>query len=254
MPFIKQAGDLLYLVESFCSIQGEGKFSGKFAFFFRFAGCNLKCRDFGREVKSPKTGEMLLGCDTIEAVYTKHFSYTKIINSQELLNILPNFKTKPIIIITGGEPLIHHQNLIFHEFISKLIELGFEVHFETNGTIFIDFDSYKIYKKCIFCISPKLSNSGETKRKRLKFNTLNNIKLNAKDSFYKFVICDKFDAKSEIDEILSKCDNEVYCMPLGKNQKELEANAIFTVDFCLQNGYNYSDRLHIRIWDDKGGV
>ena len=37
------------LVESFLSIQGEGKYAGRLAYFFRFAGCNLRCEGFGGE-------------------------------------------------------------------------------------------------------------------------------------------------------------------------------------------------------------
>ena len=43
------------------------------------------------------------------------------------------------------------------------------------------------------------------------------------------------------------CKNEVYCMPLGENLGELEKNAPKVAKFCVKNGYNYSDRLHIRI-------
>ncbi|EFP1634564.1 7-carboxy-7-deazaguanine synthase QueE, partial [Campylobacter coli] len=25
-------------------------------------------------------------------------------------------------------------------------------------------------------------------------------------------------------------------------------------EFCIKNGYNYSDRIHIRLWNDKEGV
>ena len=68
------------LVESFLSIQGEGKYAGRLAFFFRFAGCNLRCAGFGGERFSPKTGEILRGCDTIRAVFTNHFEHEEILN------------------------------------------------------------------------------------------------------------------------------------------------------------------------------
>lgn len=245
---------MLELVEHFVSIQGEGKYSGKFAMFFRFAKCNLKCKGFSCQLKSPKTGEILVGCDTIRAVYSNHFENKQIQNSNELLNLIPNFKNKPIIVITGGEPLLNYQNEIFYDFVKKLLKQNYEIHFETNGTILIDFDKYPIYKSCIFCISIKLENSGEQKDKRIKYDALKAIKNNAKDSFYKFVISQDFDLIPQIEEILYNAKNEVYCMPLGKDRQELEKNAKFVAELCIRKGYNYSDRLHIRIWNDKIGV
>ena len=319
------------LIESFLSIQGEGKYAGRLAFFFRFAGCNLRCEGFGGARISPKTGEILHGCDTIRAVFTSHFEHEEILNLAQLLNKIPNLSgsscfsparpapgfcaaesfsksdtlnsaaaqrpprsngsaknslnltsenslnfaaqnslnlnpqssaspqsaklyQKPIIVITGGEPLLHHKEALFYEFVCELLARGHEVHFETNGTILMDFEKFPTYKSCVFAISPKLSNSAEPRERRLSFAALRSLKQNAKDSFYKFVISPEFDAQPEIAEILAACGGEVYCMPRGANRRELESGAQFCVDFCLKNGYNYSDRLHIRIWGEKDGV
>lgn len=320
------------LVESFLSIQGEGKYAGRLAFFFRFAGCNLRCAGFGGERISPKTGEILHGCDTIRAVFTSHFEHEEILNLAQLLNKIPNLSDsscftpacsapgfcggaeplsasdtlnsaaaqtsprpngnaekslnltsenslnfaaqnssnlnpqssasprsaklyqKPIAVITGGEPLLHHKEALFYEFVCELLARGHAVHFETNGTIFVDFEKFPAYKSCVFAISPKLSNSAEPRERRLSFAALRSLRQNAKDSFYKFVISPEFDAQPEIAEILAACGGEVYCMPCGADRRELESAAQFCVDFCLKNGYNYSDRLHIRIWGEKDGV
>jgi len=43
--------------------------------------------------------------------------------------------------------------------------------------------------------------------------------------------------------------NEIYCMPLGDNIRDLQTNALEVAEFCLQHGYNYSDRLHVRLWN-----
>ena len=43
-------------------------------------------------------------------------------------------------------------------------------------------------------------------------------------------------------------------MPLARDQNELEHNAKNVVNLCIENGFNYSDRLHIRIWNDLNGV
>ena len=43
-------------------------------------------------------------------------------------------------------------------------------------------------------------------------------------------------------------------MPLGKNKKELEQNSQKVAEFAINCGFNYSDRIHIRIYDDKEKV
>ena len=48
-----------------------------------------------------------------------------------------------------------------------LLKNKFEIHFESNGSIEIDFDRYPFYKECIFALSVKLQNSGIKKDKRL---------------------------------------------------------------------------------------
>ncbi|HEG8215475.1 TPA: 7-carboxy-7-deazaguanine synthase QueE, partial [Campylobacter coli] len=179
----------MQLVESFLSIQGEGKYSGKLAIFMRFAGCNFNCSGFG--VKLIKNEKVLKGCDTIRAVFTKEFNEEyENLNASELFKRVLDLKKDfdPIVVITGGEPLIHHENPEFIYFIQTLLENNFEVHFESNGSIELDFEKYPFYKECIFALSVKLQNSGMSKERRLNINALKAFKQYAKDSFYKFVL------------------------------------------------------------------
>ncbi len=234
------------LVEWFISFQGEGKFAGRLSFFIRLAGCNLRCAGFGCEAKSPKTGEILKGCDTIRAVATEHFE-SYIFDGEFLLNEIKKLPSKPLIIITGGEPLLNASNSDLASFLEAVLAYGCEVQFETNGTLAPDFASYPLYQKCHFAISVKLKNSGEPLNKRFKPAALNELFKNAK-CFYKFVVSGDGDSEiSEIKEILSVQDGEVWLMAKSAGLNELNKNAPKVAAIALKNGFNYSDRVHLRL-------
>lgn len=252
---------MIYLVEHFYSIQGEGKYVGTPSLFFRFGGCNMKCEGFGCIEEAPN-GIKVLGCDTVYAVNKEHFSHlwAPVKNSAELLNVLNNYELPESvdIVLTGGEPLIYANDAVFVEFLEALIDNGHRITFETNGSINIDFEKYPVYKECVFALSVKLSNSGENESKRVNGNVIHAITTNTSDTFFKFSI----DAESidlgleeEISNIvLHAPKTKVYCMPLGGTKEEIEANTEPLIEFCKTKGYNFSDRLHIRIWDQNKGV
>ncbi|MEA1982465.1 MAG: 7-carboxy-7-deazaguanine synthase QueE [Campylobacterota bacterium] len=252
---------MLYLVEHFYSIQGEGKYVGTPSLFFRFGGCNMKCEGFGCSEIAPN-GDAVLGCDTVYAVNKEHFSqnWAAIKNTQELLNILDLYELPEAvdIVLTGGEPLIYANDPLFIGFLETLVDAGHRITFETNGSLNVDFEKYGIYKECIFALSVKLSNSNEPFSKRVRGDAIYNIASNAKDAFFKFSI----DAESinlgleeELNEILLHSPRtSVYCMPLGGDKQEVEKNTEPLIEFCKAKGYNFSDRLHIRIWDVNKGV
>ncbi len=252
---------MLYLVEHFYSIQGEGKYVGVPSLFLRFGGCNMTCVGFGCE-EMAQDGTKVLGCDTIHAVNKEHFSqnWTKIQTSKELLNILDSY-TLPLpvdIVLTGGEPLIYANDEIFVEFLNEIHTRGHKLCFETNGSIDVNFDKYPVYKECAFALSIKLSNSNEPLKKRINGDVIKSLASNSKEAFFKFSIDEKFigsELEDEIKSILKYAPKtQVYCMPMGENKKEVEKNSEPLVEFCKRNGYNFSDRLHIRIWDKQKGV
>ena len=259
---------MIYLVEHFYSIQGEGKYTGRPSLFIRLGGCNMKCEGFGCRETAPD-GVEVLGCDTVYAVNKEHFSHNwvPINSSQELLNILDLYELPPStkedrhsvdIVLTGGEPLIYANEDIFVEFLNQLHENGYRICFETNGSLGVDFEKYPVYKECIFALSVKLSNSKEPLRKRVNGDVIFSLASNSKEAFFKFSI----DAESitlgleeEIKDILVHSPKtEVYCMPVGGSKLEVEKNTEPLIEFCKAKGYNFSDRLHIRIWDQNKGV
>jgi organic radical activating enzyme len=96
------------IVETFDSIQGEGKWTGTPMFFIRFAGCNLSCP----------------WCDT------DHSSQERVDVGSLVLRALSTGRLR--VCITGGEPT--HQPEGLAALVKELWSAGFIVHVETNGT------------------------------------------------------------------------------------------------------------------------
>ncbi len=252
---------MIYLVEHFYSIQGEGRYVGTPSLFFRFGGCNMRCEGFGCS-EVAQDGVKVLGCDTVYAVNKEHFSHNwiPITRVEELLSVLDLYELPKAvdIVLTGGEPLIYANEPIFVEFLERLHSLGHQITFETNGSLNVDFEKYPIYKECIFALSVKLANSHEPLAKRIRGDVIYNIASHAKDAFFKFSIdrdSINMALEDEIENIqLHSPKTKVYCMPVGGTKAEVEANTEALIEFCKAKGYNFSDRLHIRIWDANKGV
>jgi 6-pyruvoyltetrahydropterin 2'-reductase len=253
----------MHLVESFYSIQGEGRNAGFPSIFIRLGGCNLTCKGFGCETVSPLDNSVLIGCDSIRAVNAKHFkatwqpinSYTQILD--EVDKHTKNLTFKPQIVFTGGEPLLNWDNEIFTEALKQLVKNNFNITIETNGTIQIDFEKYPVYKAVMFAISPKLSNSLEKKEKRLNIKAIDSTIRNSNKSFLKFVVNleSLTSIKNEVSFIVNNVNEcDVFCMPQGGSIEQISQNDKATVAFCLENNFRYMDRLHIRIWNDKEKV
>lgn len=241
----------LYLVELFYSIQGEGRYAGFPALFVRLGGCNLSCPN--------------LPCDTpyaiVPALYKKESLCLEDAEALEgrLLDCLAKLKLSfaPLVVFTGGEPALFMNDELFAAMVGRLQESGHLVCVETNGTVELDFERFSQYKKISFALSVKLANSGEPYAKRVKTKAIKSIVDNCALSFFKFVLSFE-DIKSgteEIEAIVATAANTaVYCMPAGESEERLRQNAAEVISVCLQKGWIYSDRLHIRIWGDKRGV
>ena len=98
------------VMESFYSIQGEGTHSGKPSYFIRLAGCDVNC-DW---------------CDVKDSWDIDSSQYKSI---DEITNEINKFSTD-LVIITGGEPLMHNLT----DLTSALKKLGKKIHIETSGT------------------------------------------------------------------------------------------------------------------------
>ena len=240
------------------TIQGEGKCTGNPSVFVRFGKCNMQCPGFEVEYETP-SGIKKCSCDSFYASDSAfRDEWKKYKTSQELIfevtKILPSYKVD--LVITGGEPLLYWKDTEFQNFLQYYVENDFLVTIETNASIDLELNQ-SWHQKLMFSMSVKLSNSGEKLSKRVNIQTLQNILSTSKTSYLKFVVDKAFieDATEEIFQItkqIPKC--EVYLMPLGDTSESIDKNSLSVIELALEKGYKYSDRLHIRVWNNKRGV
>jgi 7-carboxy-7-deazaguanine synthase len=115
--------------EMFYTLQGEGHNTGRPAVFCRFAGCNLWT---GREADRARA--ICTFCDTdfvgIGPDGGRFETPAALANAIDSLWPREGPRGKPLVVCTGGEPLLQ----VDDELIAELHACGFEVAVETNGT------------------------------------------------------------------------------------------------------------------------
>ena len=117
-------GEILPLMDTFTTIQGEGFHSGRSAHFLRIGGCDIGCH----------------WCDIKESWNSDLYPLVKIENIVETVN-----SSVDIIVISGGEPLIWNMSPLT----SSLKKLNKKIHLETSG-------AYEISGNWDWiCLSPK---------------------------------------------------------------------------------------------------
>jgi len=174
---------VLKVNEIFYSIQGESSFAGTPCVFIRLTGCNLRCSY----------------CDTRYA-----YEDGEIMELSEISEKAASFGCS-LAEITGGEPLLQQATPLL---ISHLIEKGFHVLVETNGTQ----DIGKTDPRCVRIVDIKCPGSGEHEKN--DFANLNRI--TDRDEI-KFVIADRTDyeyALQILKQIRCGAKNPVHFSPV----------------------------------------
>jgi 7-carboxy-7-deazaguanine synthase len=115
----------LPVMESFSTVQGEGQYTGSAAHFIRLAGCDVGCpwcdvKDSWDVTRHPKR--------TIDALVAEASGHPS-----------------RIVVITGGEPLMHDLGPLA----KSLRAAGFRTHIETSGAYPLSGEWHHI------CLSPK---------------------------------------------------------------------------------------------------
>lgn len=122
----------LVVNEIFYSIQGESSYAGRPCVFIRLTGCNLRCS----------------WCDTPYA-YDEGTS----LSGKAILDRVESYGC-PLVEITGGEPLLQAETPAL---IRRLIDKGFQVLLETNGSL----DVSPVDGRCVKILDVKCPSSEE---------------------------------------------------------------------------------------------
>lgn len=223
----------------FATLQGEGVTAGKPAVFLRLQLCNLACgknggwkcdtgytwdRDREEYWKEPEDWGYKETAQRIEEAWSGKFG---------------NLDARRVV-ITGGEPMLQQGK------IAELLEdlPGWSVEIETNGTIV----PLPALSDCQINCSPKLSNSGNERRKRYKPEVLKHIN-SLPNSWFKFVVTGT-QGFEEIETIVEECgidSKKILIMPEGQTTQEVEHHAEMVRDEALRRDLKLINRNQF-IW------
>ncbi|MFU8893019.1 MAG: 7-carboxy-7-deazaguanine synthase QueE [Luteolibacter sp.] len=240
--------------EIFHTLQGEGIGVGTPAVFIRTSRCNLHCVWCDTDHTWNFEGTPWPHEKDVIPGYRKHRreDVTWELTPEDAARVILGYRC-PHTVITGGEPLLHEEELL--EMIRCVRALDPEHFFEveTNGTRMpSDAFAREIGR---FNVSPKLANSGMDARLRIVPDVLAGFAA-MPQAWFKFVVS----SEADVDEVMALVDahglpkRRILLMPEGRDVVELDKSAPWLAERCRDLGVRFSDRLHIRLWGDKRGV
>lgn len=236
--------------EIFTTVQGEGRNIGRPVVFARLSGCNLECS----WCDTPYTwvfNEKKAEAHDQHKVYVEADEMVKLTAGQAVERISGEKLDR--LVITGGEPMIQQKQLI-----PMLTELRRRnplqwVEIETNGTIAPKPEMIELIDQ--FNVSPKLENSGNSLKARVRERAMQTLVETPKADFKYVVFGDQ-----DLPEILEQVEHfgiphdRVFLMPEGRTEEEVTKHQIELVELAKAHNFNVTTRLHVLIWGAVRGV
>lgn len=214
-------GTVIAVNSIFYTIQGEGPFAGMPAVFVRMAGCNLQCPmcDTEYTARQPMTPAAVLGAVNEESRRASR---------------------KPLVVITGGEPFRQPIGMMA----KQLLEAGYRVQVETNGTLFLPAFPYWHKGLTIVC-SPK---TGNVHKQLLPSIAAFKYVATAESLWPADGLPDKaldHPAAPMLFRPPSEWQGEIYLQPVDEqDDKRNAANQSAVVRSCLRHGYRLCLQTH----------
>lgn len=234
------------------TFQGEGPSTGKRAHFLRLGLCNLKCTwcDTAYTWDWKGESEMARANTDFQMGWSKE---------QEAVPHAPNLLlaklralgTAPLLVVSGGEPLL--QRLALHEFLNYASHSTEYTHveIETNGTV--SPGTLKFISSVAFNVSPKLVGSGNDDRRR-NMDVLDEFAHTHKARF-KFVLTGEEDLDEAVFLVstLGIDPSRVWAMPEGTDLEAVVQGGRDMAQSILNIGWNLSTRMHVLLWGNERG-
>lgn len=221
------------------TLQGEGPAIGTPAAFLRLAGCNLACR----WCDTPYSWDWKSYDPRVEV--TKQAASEVVELVRDHLPRCPN----PLVVITGGEPMLQQRELA--EVVGMLRGHGCRIEIETAGTIAPTAAITQAVAR--FVVSPKLAHSGNPDS-RIDGASLAALSATGK-AVWKFVVAGVDDLE-EVAAIVAthRLEGPVYVMPEGTVQDDIDARARAIASAVIDHGWHLTTRLHVALWGSRRGV
>ena len=249
------SNDTIKLSEMFGpTIQGEGSRAGRLAAFIRVFGCPLYCwfcdsaYTWRFNNKHPhKSGAIY---DPKEEVQEVSF--------QKILASLADMNWPPVIVFTGGEPMLYDEKLYYLglEIDGRMLGLtGQAPEFEIETAGMIEPKWLHLLPGVRFNVSPKLESSKVALGDRLNVKLLNRY-ANMPATTFKFVVSDWEKDIPEIRMIQNRAfipNRQIYLMPEGETAKEQLERTQGVMELAIGHGWNFSPRLHTLAWGNERG-
>lgn len=160
----------------------------------------------------------------------------------------------PVVVITGGEPLLHQHKPAFRALVSLLQAEGREVHIETNGT---RAPSSAALSADAIAISPKQAHAGPHRGHQDPAWAMPWVAATRAHPgiFWKLVVREPEEVRDRVRSLVAQGvpRGRLWFMPEGTTADELAKRWPAIAETAAELGANASHRLHVLAWGEERG-